>query len=211
MAVTMDDVARLDGVSKASVSRALAHSPLVSEAARKRVLDDVARSSYRINRNARRLRKKRTNAIAVFTDLAGPYALRVAASPMTHTLLSHTVRALAMREKAVMLLPADAASPLKCQSMLAEKSVDGFIFLMSRDKDLLNMLHTLDVPFGAWDGDQAQEPHLCGHRRRGVGGTPGRVAPCGPGMQRNAVRLLSTGCAGRRTLKRAFGGAEEPE
>ena len=169
----MDDVARLAGVSKATVSRALARSPLVNEETRERVLDVVKRSGYRINKNAQRLREKRTNSIVIVTDLVAASMHQVAGSSMTHTLLSDTVCALTMREKAVVLLPAEAASPVKCQSLLAEKSVDGFIFLMSRDKDLLNRLHALKVPLVAWDDDQAQEPYCT---VTGAAGRAGRLA-----------------------------------
>ena len=155
----MDDVARVAGVSKATVSRALAHSPLVNEETRERVLEFVAKSGYRINRNAQRLREQRTNVIAIVTDLVDPSAYEVAAPSLTHTLLSDTARALALREKAVMLLPANSTGLLKCQSLLAEKSVDGFIFLTSRDRDLLNRLFALKVPFVAWDNDRAREPY----------------------------------------------------
>ncbi|MDE0062619.1 MAG: LacI family DNA-binding transcriptional regulator [Gammaproteobacteria bacterium] len=173
MAVTMADVARLAGVSKATVSRALAHSPLVSEATRERVLDVVARSGYRINRNAQRLRERRTNAIAVVTELITAPAHLNAAPSVSYTLLSDTVRALAMREQAVLLLPADAASLPKCQGLLAEKSVDGFVFLKSRDKVLLNRLHALKIPFVAWDDDQGQESYCA---VTGAAGRAGRLA-----------------------------------
>ncbi len=155
----MGDVARRAGVSVATVSRTLAHSPLVNEETRKRVLKIVARSGYRINKTARRLREQRADAVAIVTDPAASSAQEIAVPSMRHTLLFDTVRALAMREKAVLLLPADAASPRRCQGLLAEKSVDGFIFLDSRDKVLLNRLHALKVPLVAWDDDQAQEPY----------------------------------------------------
>ena len=109
-------------------------------------------------------------------------------------MLSDTVRALAMHEKAVMLLPADAAGLVKCQSLLAEKLIDGFILLTSRDKVLLNGLYALNVPFVAWNDDRAWEPHLCGDGRCGAGGaSSGREKFCGPGMRLSAVRSLYAG------------------
>ena len=159
VAATMDDVARLAGVSKATVSRALAHSSLVNKETRKRVLNVVKRSGYRINKNAQRLRERRANAIAVVTGPVARAGHELAAPSTTPALLSDTVRALTLREKAVVLLPANAASRQNCQSMLAEKSVDGFVFLQSRDKELLSNLHALNVPFVAWDDDQAREPY----------------------------------------------------
>ena len=159
VAATMDDVARLAGVSKATVSRALAHSSLVNEETRERVLDVVRRSGYRINKNAQRLRERRTNAIAIVSDSVVQTGRKIAAPSTTLELFSDTIRALTLREKAVVLLPAEAASLLNCQSMLGEKSVDGFVFLQSRDKEVLGNLHALKVPLVAWDDDQAQEPY----------------------------------------------------
>ena len=169
----MDDVARLAGVSKATVSRALAHSSLVNEETRERVLDVVRRSGYRINKNAQRLRERRTNAIAVVTDFIVQARREIAAPSTTLSLLSDTIRALTLREKAVVLLPAEAASLLNCQSMLAEKSVDGFVFLQSWDKELLSNLHALEVPLVSWDDDQAQEPYYV---VTGAAGRAGRLA-----------------------------------
>ena len=130
----MDDVARLAGVSKATVSRARARSALVNEETRERILDVVMRSGYRINKNAQRLREKRTNSIAIVTDLVAPSEHEVAVPSMTHTLLSDTVRALAMREKGRAVVPADAARPAWRAKACGGKVLDGFIFWTRRDR-----------------------------------------------------------------------------
>jgi LacI family repressor for deo operon, udp, cdd, tsx, nupC, and nupG len=65
MAATMQDVARLAGVSTATVSRALNTPDLVTEDTRLRVLQAVERLDYKINLAARRLRTAQTRTIAV--------------------------------------------------------------------------------------------------------------------------------------------------
>jgi len=62
---TSFDIAALAGVSQATVSRALSQSPAVSEEVRKRVFEAAARLNYTVDVNARKLRSKRINTIAV--------------------------------------------------------------------------------------------------------------------------------------------------
>ena len=76
-AVTMDDIARLAMVSKPTVSRALNNSPLVKEKTRNRVLAVAHEHGYAVNRNAQKLRRKRTNTIAVSLDFGSQF-LRIA-------------------------------------------------------------------------------------------------------------------------------------
>jgi DNA-binding LacI/PurR family transcriptional regulator len=61
----IDDVARLAGVSTATVSRALRGLPTVSEATRVRVLDAAAQLGYTASPSASRLAGGRTGSIAV--------------------------------------------------------------------------------------------------------------------------------------------------
>jgi LacI family transcriptional regulator len=63
--LTSRDVARLAGVSQATVSRVLQNSPLVQPATRQAVLDAIAQSGYAPNAAARWMRTKRTDIIAL--------------------------------------------------------------------------------------------------------------------------------------------------
>ena len=65
---TMADIARLAKVSTPTVSRALSNSPLVNEATRNHILSVANEHGYTVNRNAQKLRHKRTNTIAVSLD-----------------------------------------------------------------------------------------------------------------------------------------------
>ena len=64
----MDDIARLAKVSKPTVSRALADSPLVKKDTKNHILSVAHQHGYAVNRNAQKLRHKRTNTIAVSLD-----------------------------------------------------------------------------------------------------------------------------------------------
>ena len=63
--LTMTDIARLAGVSEATVSRALKGSPLINEKTRDRVQEIARAHNYRVNAAARNFRLKTTNTLAV--------------------------------------------------------------------------------------------------------------------------------------------------
>ena len=71
---TIQDVARVAGVSTATVSRALSNPERVSEKARAQVLEAVEQTGYVVNEAARNLRQQRANAIGVIApDLSNSF------------------------------------------------------------------------------------------------------------------------------------------
>ena len=71
---TIRDIARIAGVSTATVSRAFAKPDLVAEPTRTRVLDLADRLGYRLNMRAVDFRHGRTHAIIVLvSDIANPF------------------------------------------------------------------------------------------------------------------------------------------
>ncbi len=72
--VTLLDVARHVGVSRATVSLVLRDSPLVADATRARVLAGFAALGYVYNRRAASLRSRRTHTVGVVVnDITNPY------------------------------------------------------------------------------------------------------------------------------------------
>jgi DNA-binding LacI/PurR family transcriptional regulator len=65
---TSFDIAALAGVSQATVSRALSGAASVSEAVRQRVFDAATQLNYTVDINARKLRSKKINTIAVLVS-----------------------------------------------------------------------------------------------------------------------------------------------
>ncbi len=65
---TSFDIAALAGVSQATVSRALSRTYPVSEEVRKRVFEAAAKLNYTVDINARKLRSKKINTIAVLVS-----------------------------------------------------------------------------------------------------------------------------------------------
>lgn len=71
---TLQDVARVAGVSTATVSRTLSSPAVVSESTRQRVAQAVQDTGYRVNRAARNLRTQRSDSVLVLLpDLANPF------------------------------------------------------------------------------------------------------------------------------------------
>ncbi len=73
-AARIADVARVAGVSTATVSRALSNPDLLTEETRKAVFDAIRDTGYRVNRAARNLRKQRAGAVLVLVpNLGNPF------------------------------------------------------------------------------------------------------------------------------------------
>lgn len=68
--VTMEDIAKLAGVAKITVSRALQDSPLVRAEVRERVKAVARDNGYRLNTTARNLRLQRTHSITAVIEMA---------------------------------------------------------------------------------------------------------------------------------------------
>ena len=73
-AVTVQDVARVAGVSTATVSRALSDPNKVSEDARTAVRNAISATGYRLNKAARNLRKQQAGAVLILVpNLGNPF------------------------------------------------------------------------------------------------------------------------------------------
>jgi len=72
--ITIKDVAKVAGVSTATVSRALSNPDSVTASTRNQVLKAASDTGYQINIAARNLRSQKTGAIVVFVPgLSNPF------------------------------------------------------------------------------------------------------------------------------------------
>ena len=151
-AMTMDHIAQLTNLSKATVSRALRDSPLVTVETKTLVVEAAKKCGYIVNKNARKLRDKRTNTIAIALDFPSYPGQRIS-DPFIFELLTDIVNALSVREQDVLLCSPVVDNALSYQNILAAKSADGIIFLGQGDKEqILEDLAKLKAPFVVWGG-----------------------------------------------------------
>lgn len=159
-AKTMDDIARLADVSMPTVSRALQDSPLVKPATKQRILAIARKHGYSVNRNAQKLRTKRTNTIAVVLHLP-PQPGNTISAPFIFQLLAEVSRGLSVRKQDLLLCSPEIDEPAAYRAMLTSKGADGIIFLGQGVGDAwLKALGRTDAPFVVW-GAVDDEPLYC--------------------------------------------------
>ncbi|HEX4250643.1 MAG TPA: LacI family DNA-binding transcriptional regulator [Pseudonocardia sp.] len=124
MAVRMRDVARLAGVSEATVSLALAGSERISDATRRRVTEIARQVGYRPHAGARSLRTDSTRAIGlIVSDVANPFFAELA---------GHIERTAAAEGYSVVLCNSDEDPQRQdgyLSSLLAGSRVDGVLLV----------------------------------------------------------------------------------
>ena len=132
---TLDQVAELAGVSRATASRAINGSHLVSAEARDAVERAVERLSYAPNRAARSLVTRRTDTVAVV--VSEPES-RVFSDPFFRTMVHGVETALAETElQLVLLLAQSPRGHDKVERYLRQGHVDGVILVSLHGSDPL--------------------------------------------------------------------------
>jgi DNA-binding LacI/PurR family transcriptional regulator len=132
---TLDEVARVAGVSRATVSRVVNGSPKVSPDVRRSVEKAIDRLGYVPNRAARSLVTRRSESIAVvITEPAG----RLFSDPFFPRVIRGVSTALAARDlQLVLLMPDDAQEEQRTIRYLAGGHVDGVILVSLHGDDPL--------------------------------------------------------------------------
>jgi LacI family transcriptional regulator len=172
--VTLLDVARHCGVSRATVSLVLNDSPLVAAKTRDRVRQAMTELGYVYNRAAASLRTQRSDAIGVvLTNITNPYFAEFATGVQDVLTSSATVPLLAVSGE-------DRELQHRLVKSLVERNVDGILLIPahgSTPNDLPDLLGTplvlmarrvkgLDADYvGAQnhDGGYAAAEHLYTH------------------------------------------------
>lgn len=149
-AMTMEDIARLARVSKPTVSRVLSDSPLVKPETKDRVLSIVKEHGYAVNRNAQKLRHKRTNTIAVSLDYRSHRENHIS-DPFIYELLAGVSEALADNGQDLLLCAPNHNDSGSFRQMLSARTADGFIILgQGHREDMLGELAARGTPLVVW-------------------------------------------------------------
>ena len=177
--VTLMDVARHCGVSRATVSLVLNDSPLVAEKTRDRVRQAMTDLGYVYNRAAASLRTQHSDAIGVvLTNITNPYFAEFATGLQDVLTSSGTVPLLAVSNE-------DRDLQYRLIKSLVERNVDGIVLVPAHGTtpdNLPNLLGTplvllarrlqgMDVDYvGAQnrDGGYAAAEHLYSHGCRRI-------------------------------------------
>ena len=157
--ITMDDIAKLARVSKPTVSRALSDSPLVKQDTKDHVVSVARKHGYAVNRNAQKLRHKRTNTIAVSLDFRSHEQNHIS-DPFIFDLLAGVSEALGARSQDLLLCAPNHNDVDSFRHMLSSKGADGFIVLgQGHREDMLGELAQSGAPFVVWGAGNDETPY----------------------------------------------------
>lgn len=157
--ITMDDIALLAKVSKPTVSRALSGSTLVTPKTRNRILAVARKHGYAVNRNAQKLRRMRTNTIAVSLDFHSHRKNRIA-DPFIFELLAGVSEALGQRSQDLLLCAPNHNDTGAFAQILASQAADGFIVLgQGHREQMLDQFAHSGAPFVVWGAGSSESPY----------------------------------------------------
>ncbi|HSL46075.1 MAG TPA: LacI family DNA-binding transcriptional regulator [Anaerolineales bacterium] len=155
---TIADIARLAGVSKSTVSRALNDSPLIGEETKARIRSLAREHNFQINAPARRLSMKQSRTIAFVThayhkdfSVADLFGLEI---------MGGVSSGLASREYDLLVIHVDPHDTKWAHQYFDTGRVDGFILMTAtRKQSHVKALLELGAPFIVWGVPQAKQKY----------------------------------------------------
>ena len=151
---TMADLARLAGLSKITVSRALGDSPLVNPETRERIRELAQKHGYKFNISARNLRLRHSHTVAVIVEMK-PSSDRTMFDPYPLGLLGGISQELTAAGYSVLLTTRQGAAAAAVQA------ADGLILLgQGVHQDAVHRFHKLGVPMVVWGAGLKGDSHV---------------------------------------------------
>ncbi len=129
----LTDLALAAGLSKSTVSRALAGNPVINAETRARVMALAAEHGFQVNQVARNLRLKRTQAIGVVLPL-GHETGQHPSDPFFITMLGHLADALTERGHDLLLSRVIPTDETWLARLIASGRTDGLIIIGQSDQ-----------------------------------------------------------------------------
>jgi DNA-binding LacI/PurR family transcriptional regulator len=156
---TIADIARLAGVSKSTVSRALNDSPLIGEETKDRIRAIARQHNFRLNVPARQLSMRESRTLGFVTHAY--YAEWSVADLFGMEILGGVTSGVAARGYDLLVLQVNPMETEWAQRYLDSGRVDGFILMTATRKQRhIRALLKMDAPFIAW-GPTPPGAHYC--------------------------------------------------
>lgn len=148
----MADLAKLAGVSKSTVSRALADSPLIPTKTKERIQSLAREHNYRLNKRARNFRTKESLTVAVLIPDTKEKQWRLS-DPFFLELLGSIAESLNERSHELLLAKAKVSTKDWVLDHVERGSCDGVILVgQGAEQEEINELADSGVPFVVWGG-----------------------------------------------------------
>jgi len=168
----ISDIAKLAGVSKSTVSRALNNSPLIGQETRQRIQSIAQKNDFKINVRASRLSLKQSNTIAFVThayhkefSVADLFGLEIMGG-VSQGLYAHGFD--------MLVVHVNPHETEWAHQYLDTGRADGFILMTSTRKQYhIRALLEMDAPFIVW-GVPPSDAHYCSVTGDNLNG--GRIA-----------------------------------
>ncbi|MDB5747714.1 MAG: LacI family transcriptional regulator [Massilia sp.] len=151
---TMEDLARLAGVSTITVSRALRDSPLVTDKTRAKVRRIAEEQGYRLNISARNLRMGRSNSVAVVVEMT-PVKGRPMSDPYPLALLGGITQELTTAGYTVVL------TSRQLLDSAPVRGADGMILLgQGSHGEAVKVLQKAGLPLVVWGAPEESSSYV---------------------------------------------------
>lgn len=149
--IQMADIARMAGVSTATVSRALSGSPLIQQETRERIADLARSLNYRVNAGAASLRRKDISTVGVVMLHSVDRPLQAAADPFMMTMVAGLADALAERGQDMLLARYGQERLEQLPELVETGRVAGLIVMGQWScHEQLNAMARRGVPMAVW-------------------------------------------------------------
>jgi DNA-binding LacI/PurR family transcriptional regulator len=153
-ALTMEDLAKVLGVSKITVSRALRDSPLVTPETREKVRQAASEHGYRFNVSARNLRMRRSYSVAVVVEMT-PVRGRPMSDPYPLELLGGITQELTTAGYSVVLTSKQLMNTAPVQG------ADGLILLgQGSHGEAVRTLQQTGMPLVVWGAPEPDTDYI---------------------------------------------------
>ena len=198
----MSDIARMAGVAKSTVSRALADSDQVSKATKARIRQIARDHDYQLDVAARDFRHSQSRTVKVLVPL-GAAGVPMFSDPFIMDLLASIADALSDRDYNMLLSKVALSSPGMVRDAFQTRHAEGVIVIgQRRFHDELNAMAESQIPLVVW-GARFADQKYCSVGSDNVGGARAAVRHL---IKRGCSRILFLGDTEMAEPKLRFSG-----